>query len=257
MHAMASFEELVEEALLAPIEGWDFSWLDGRATEERPPWGYSGSAAQRAQHVASLLDLQTGGGELLSALPALAPFTVATEGWGPNVTRAAARLRDRNVSVVEADDRALPFGDGSFELVLSRHPVHTWWTEVARVLEPGGRFLSQQVGPASMAEVTEFFMGPRGATSSRQPEMTARAAEAAGLRVEDLRSARLKATFSDVGAVVYFLRLVVWIVPDFAVERYRDRLVALHDEIQANGPFVAHATRFLIEATKAPRRGAS
>jgi SAM-dependent methyltransferase len=257
MHAVASFEELVEEGLLAPIEGWDFSWLDRRATEERPPWGYSGVAAQRAQNAASLLDLQTGGGELLSALPALPPSTVATEGWRPNATRAAARLLERHVPVVQCDDRELPFCDRSFELVLSRHPVATWWNEVARVLTPGGRYLSQQVGPASMAELTEFLMGPQRATSSRRPENAARAAEAAGLHVEDLQSARLRATFSDVGAIVYFLRLVIWIVPDFTVAKYHDRLMALHERIEADGPFVAHATRFLIEATKHQRRGVS
>ena len=56
--------------------------------------------------------------------------------------------------------------------------------------------------------------------------------------------------FDDIGAVVYFLRLVIWIVPGFTVERYRDRLRALHEQIQRDGPFVAHASRFLIEATK-------
>src|SRR5438105_10290261 len=34
-----SFEELVDEAAAVSVEGWDFSWLDGRATEERPSWG--------------------------------------------------------------------------------------------------------------------------------------------------------------------------------------------------------------------------
>lgn len=35
-----SFTELVTEAAAEPIDGWDFSWLDGRATEERPSWGF-------------------------------------------------------------------------------------------------------------------------------------------------------------------------------------------------------------------------
>jgi len=35
-----TFEELIEEASEVDVAGWDFSWLDGRATEERPPWGY-------------------------------------------------------------------------------------------------------------------------------------------------------------------------------------------------------------------------
>ena len=35
-----SFDDLIAEAVAANVAGWDFSWLDGRATEERPSWGY-------------------------------------------------------------------------------------------------------------------------------------------------------------------------------------------------------------------------
>jgi hypothetical protein len=50
--------------------------------------------------------------------------------------------------------------------------------------------------------------------------------------------------------VIYFLRKVVWTVPDFSVDRYRERLRELHERIEADGPFVAHATRLLVEARK-------
>jgi hypothetical protein len=56
--------------------------------------------------------------------------------------------------------------------------------------------------------------------------------------------------FFDVGAMVYFLRKVIWFVPDFTVAKYHDRLRALHDQIQAEGSFVAWSRRFLIEARK-------
>jgi hypothetical protein len=65
-----------------------------------------------------------------------------------------------------------------------------------------------------------------------------------------LRLERLRAEFFDVGAVIYFLRKVVWTVPDFTVERYRERLHELHERIEFDGPFVAHATRLLVEARK-------
>ncbi|HZC93833.1 MAG TPA: SAM-dependent methyltransferase, partial [Mycobacterium sp.] len=58
------------------------------------------------------------------------------------------------------------------------------------------------------------------------------------------------AEFFDIGAVIYFLRKVIWTVPDFSVDRYRERLREMHDQIEANGPFVAHATRLLVEARK-------
>jgi SAM-dependent methyltransferase len=254
-----SFEELVTEAESAPIEGWDFSWLDGRASEERPSWRYSELVLQRLKRASAMLDVQSGGGEMLGHLRRLPPLMVATEGWAPNVAVAARRLRPRGAYVIAAPDDcpAPPFADATFDLVTSRHPIVTWWEEIARVLRPGGRFLSQQVGPGSVGELTDFIMGPQPVTSERRPELARAAAESAGLRVEDLRHERLRTVFYDVGAVVYFLRLVIWIVPGFSVERYRDRLRDLHEHIQQNGPFVAHATRFLIEAGKPPAMDSS
>lgn len=49
---------------------------------------------------------------------------------------------------------------------------------------------------------------------------------------------------------MHFLRKVIWIVPDFTVDGYREQLADPHEYIGRNGPFVAHAQRFLIEARK-------
>ena len=38
---MIGYEELVAEGAAVPLQGYDFSWFEGRATEERPPWGYA------------------------------------------------------------------------------------------------------------------------------------------------------------------------------------------------------------------------
>ena len=50
--------------------------------------------------------------------------------------------------------------------------------------------------------------------------------------------------------MIYFLRKVIWMVPGFTVAEYREQLRALHDRIESEGPFIAYATRFLIEARK-------
>jgi len=68
--------------------------------------------------------------------------------------------------------------------------------------------------------------------------------------VTDLREQALRTVFNDVGAVVYFLRKVLWTVPGFSVARYRPQLRRLHEKVQSDGPFVAHAQRVLIEARK-------
>jgi hypothetical protein len=58
---MRSFDDLVREAASGDVTGWDFGWLDGRATEERPPWGYARLLAERLARVRSALDFDTGG----------------------------------------------------------------------------------------------------------------------------------------------------------------------------------------------------
>ena len=250
----ATFDELVAEAEAAPVDGWDFSWLDGRATEERPSWGYQRLMGERMARADAALDLQTGGGEVLAGVPVLPRLTVATEAWAPNVARAAARLGPRGVNVVhDRDGPALPFAGAAFDLVVSRHPVVTWWGEVARVLRPGGAYLSQQVGPASVYELVEYFLGPQPpeVRGRRDPARARAAAEAAGLEVVDLRAESLRVEFFDVGAVVWFLRKVIWMVPGFTVAAYRGPLRELHDRIVTEGPYVAHSTRFLIEARRA------
>ncbi|MER6567044.1 class I SAM-dependent methyltransferase [Streptomyces sp. NPDC001093] len=248
-----TFEDLVAEAESVSVEGWDFSWLDGRASEERPSWGYQRTMGERMAHASAALDIQTGGGEVLAGVPTLPLLTVATESWPPNIAKATKLLRPRGVAVVvDEDEPPLPFADEAFDLVVSRHPVTTWWQEIARVLQHGGTYLSQQVGPASVFELVEYFLGPQPpeVRRKRHPDDARAAAETAGLEVIDLRSESLRTEFFDVGAVIYFLRKVIWMVPGFTVDQYRDRLRQLHDRIQTDGPFVAHTTRFLIEARK-------
>ncbi|MFF7336224.1 class I SAM-dependent methyltransferase [Streptomyces sp. NPDC008163] len=247
------FDALVAEADRVSVDGWDFSWLDGRATEQRPSWGYARAMGERMGRARAALDVQTGGGEVLASAPELPPLAVATESWAPNIARATALLHPLGVAVVaDEDEPPLPFGDGAFDLVVSRHPVTTWWQEIARVLAPGGTYFSQQVGPASVFELVEYFLGPQPpeVRDARDPERARADAEAAGLEVVDLRAERLRTEFFDIGAVVYFLRKVIWMVPGFTVDAYRPQLAALHHRMETEGPFVAHTTRFLIEARK-------
>ncbi len=252
---MKSFDELVAEGAAVPLQGWDFSWFEGRATEERPPWGYARLMGERMGAVASALDVETGGGEVLATVPRPPALLVATESWPPNVRVARDRLRARGAHVVAvADAPTLPFVAGTFELVVSRHPVVVLWDEVARVLRPGGTYLAQQIGAGTNRELTEFMMGPQPANESRSPERARAGAEAAGLEVVDLRACARRVEFFDVGAVVHFLRKVHWTVPDFTPEKYEDRLRQLHEQIEVEGVFVSTAQRVLVEARKPARR---
>ncbi len=246
------FDALLAEADAAPVDGWDFSWLQGRATEARPSWGYQRSMSELLAGATAALDIQTGGGEVLAGATVFPPTMAATESWPPNLDRATRLLGPRGVVVVaDPDEPPLPFADAAFDLVLSRHPATVWWDEIARVLRPGGTYFAQHVGPASVFELAEFFLGPQPqARRARDPDAECAAARAAGLDIVQLRAERLPMEFFDIGAVVYFLRKVIWIVPGFTVAAHREMLSALHRQIQADGSFVAHSSRHLIEARK-------
>lgn len=244
---MGTFEELVAEGAAVPLEGWDFSWFEGRATEERPPWGYAGLIASRLAAVSSALDLQTGGGEVTASAPVKPPLLAATESWPPNAVVASRNLP----LVVQApDDGPLPFRSSSFDLVISRHPVVTPWQEIARVLRSGGTYFSQQIGAGTNSGLTDFMMGPQPVSEARSTSVARADAEAAGLEVLRLEPVELRVAFFDVGAVVHFLRKVLWTVPGFTVEGYRDRLLAMHEHIREHGEFACTSTRFLVEARK-------
>jgi SAM-dependent methyltransferase len=246
-----TFEELVAEGATAPIEGWDFSWFDGRATEERPDWGYARMMGERMAAAHAALDIETGGGEVLATVERPPRLLVATESWPPNVALGHRRLHPLGAHVVAvADAPTLPFVDGAFDLVVSRHPVVVLWDEIVRVLAPGGTYLSQQIGAGTNRELTDFLMGPQPVNQSRSPERTRAAAEAAGLEVVELRSSALRVEFFDIGAVVHFLRKVHWTVPGFTTEGYIDGLRALHEQIEREGVFVSTAQRMLVEARR-------
>ena len=247
-----TFDELVDEASTVDISGWDFSWLTGRATEERPSWGYQRLLADRLATASAALDIQTGGGEVLDGIKRFPPTMAATESWPANLMLATSRLHPRGVVVVsDPDEPPLPFGDAAFDLVSSRHPATVWWGEISRVLRPGGSYFAQHVGANSNAELYEFFLGPHAESSDvRHPEVQSDAARDAGLEIVELRSERLRVEFFDIGAVVYFLRKVIWTVPGFAVAQYREALHDLHGQIMDNGSFVSHSSRVLVELRK-------
>ena len=234
-----------------PVAGWDFSWFDGRASEQRPSWRYAELMGRRMAEATAAADLQTGGGEVLAGIPRAPATLCATESWPPNLVIAQGMLAPLGGRVVRADDdQPLPFRSESFDLVVSRHPTVVLWDEIARVLRPGGRYLSQQIGIGSNRELYEFFLGPQPHPDGDGTERALRELTPAGLLAADVRHESLEVRLHDIAAVIVFLRKVIWTVPDFSVRRYRARLADLHSQIRRTGPFVSHAQRVLVEARK-------
>ncbi len=242
---------LLDEAADAPVTGWDFSWADGRITASPLPWDYTALAGEALRAASVALDTGTGGGEFLARFPDLPDRMVATESWPPNVPVAARRLAPRGVPVIhcagapdnpfQTDDAAagLPFRDAVFDLVLNRHESFVA-AEVARVLAPGGLFLTQQAG--SGPDQLHALLGLR---PPRRPafdlDLLVGQVVRAGLRVESALVGAETVRFADVGALAWYLRMVPWAVPGFDITVHRPAL-----ESAAAKDLVVYQERFLL-----------
>jgi SAM-dependent methyltransferase len=243
---MGDFDSLVTAASEEPLHGWDFGWLDGRAVTTEPSWHYAELAAELLRDGGPVLDIDTGGGELLAMLAPPAGRTWTVEGWPPNVPVAADRLAPLGVEVVGTE--GLPFADKSFSLVLNRHGRFDA-AGIARVLADGGTVLTQQVGSDDCVDLNHALGAP--VTDRRwNLGVATEALTAAGLDIVDAREEWPLLTFHDIGAVVYQLRMVPWQAPGFTAARYDQALRRLHARIEAEGPFAVRTYRFLVRAVK-------
>jgi SAM-dependent methyltransferase len=237
-----------------PVRGWDFSSFGGRIEEEPLPWSYDDLAREALDGASSVLDLGTGGGELLLSLrDALPEDVVATEGWETNVPVARAALAPIGVDVVAFDTgsgTAMPFPDERFEVVLSRHEAYDA-REVARVLTPGGRLLTQQVEAGDLADLVAVLGGPPAHPDPTLAHERA-AAEAAGLEVDLAEEWSGAVRFSDVDTLVGYLAKIPWAVEGFSVATHAAVLLRLHRD---STPLGFTQRRFVLGAHR-PRRPA-
>jgi len=123
-------------------------------------------------------------------------------------------------------------------------------SEVFRILQPGGSFLTQQVGGAHNQRLNQLLGAPPGYDLRWDLAFAARQLEAAGFLIQDRREAFPQTIFTDVGALVYYLKAVPWQIPGFSIDSYRDRLHAIHQRIQADGPLRIQRHFFYLAAVK-------
>lgn len=246
-----SFETLVKEALAQEFSGWDFSWMRRRYFESEPYWDYRELVMDRIKNISSMLDMGTGGGEFLASLPGLPLVTYATEGYPPNIPIATRRLQPLGVKVVAVEDENnLQLPDLMFDLVINRHEYYDP-AEIMRILKPGGIFLTQQVGPRNCVELNQYLGAPIDANVVHwKLDQEIGALEQAGFTLLQSNEQILESNFFDIGAVVFYLKVIEWQIEGFSVEKYEARLREMHQLIEKQGAFYASEHRFLIEAQK-------
>jgi SAM-dependent methyltransferase len=254
--------EAIDEAYAAPLEGWDFLWLEGHAHEVPPPWNFGRLVGEAARGVTRILDIDTGGGEFLAPHAPRRGFVVATEGYAPNVGVAARTLARVGIPLVQTESApdnvdqdstdpgsSLPFTAGAFDLVIDRHSSY-WPAEIRRVLRPGGRFLTQQLSEAGPSgEAWENLFGRRTKSATFDLAFAVEQLGATGFEIVRAEEADTPIVFADLAGVVYYLRLVPWAVDGFDPAKDGDVLERIADRIAVEGELRIRGSCMLIDAS--------
>jgi hypothetical protein len=72
----------------------------------------------------------------------------------------------------------------------------------------------------------------------------------AEMAIDDVQEWSGRLSFTDVGAVVYYLKAVPWLVQGFSVETHLSHLLALQQRLESGDGLDFVARKYLIEAHK-------
>ena len=240
------------EEQIAHIHGWDFSHIDGRYMEGVDfPWDYRQVIEQYKTPKMKLLDIDTGGGEFLLSLGHPYENTAATENYPPNVKLCKETLLPLGIDFRQADGNGeLPYPENSFDMVIDRHgDINP--KEIHRVLKPGGVFVSQQVGAENDRELVELLCGNVPMPFPEQyADKTGEKFRSVGFAILRQEECFRPIRFYDVGALVWFARIIQWEFPDFSVDTHLQKLYNAQHILEETGSVEGRTHRFLLVAQK-------
>ena len=240
------------EEEIAYIHGWDFSHIDDRYTEQVDfPWDYRATIETYRKPEMRLLDMDTGGGEFLLSLHHPHENTAASENYPPNVALCAEILLPLGIDFRAGNaDEVLPFEDNRFDLIINRHGSFNP-EDIYRMLKPGGLFITQQVGADNDRELVELLCGNVEKPFSEQYlQVAAEKFVRAGFKILESGECFRPIRFFDVGALVWFARIIQWEFPDFSVDTHLDRLLAAQRILEERGSLDGSTHRFMLVAQK-------
>ncbi len=231
--------------------GWDFSRLQVETRGEA--WDFSREVLQRCQPTALMLDIGTGGGEAVLQYASQTLLLIGIDHSVAMIEKAKENLVSsphRNVRFFHMDSFALVFPNEFFDLVTSRHAPFDPW-EVARVLKPGGVFLSQQVSEHDKYKLKNAFGRGQcyGDEDGVLRDSYLRELQAAGLAVE-VREYDAEEYYQSVQDLLFLLSHTP-IIPAFG--ECADDFKRLHTYVKKNQTeqgIRTNAKRFLLIGTK-------
>lgn len=233
----------------AAFSGWNFSRLDGRWDEENLPWDYKNIIHKYLKPEDALLDMGTGGGEFLLSLKHPFNKTSVTEMWEPNFKLCMQKLSPLGINLQKVvNDNNLPFPNKSFDLIINRHESFSI-KEVKRILKPGGIFITQQVGAENNKILSEKLVKDF-KTQYRDNNLKDKVQEFQNslFEIEYKKEFFPYLRFYDVGALVYFAKIIEWEFPGFTVDNSLNQLYKLHKELDEKSYIESLEHRFILVA---------
>lgn len=241
-----------QEEEIAHMKGWDFSHIYGRYEEEGDlPWDYKDIVQEYLTPEKQILDYDTGGGEFLLSLGHPYHNTAATEGYPPNVELCMETLLPLGIDIRECSNPSqIPFSNEKFDLVINRHGNYDA-KEIHRLLRKDGIVITQQVGGKNDRDLVEMVLPD---TPVPFPHLNLREQkrvfEEAGFQILRAEEAFRPIRFFDIGAFVWFARIIEWEFPDFSVDQCFDKLIKMQEKLEQDGVIEGTIHRFLIVARK-------
>lgn len=236
------------------MHGWDFDHLAGRWQTETLPWDYKTLVRERLRPDAQWLDIDTGGGELMSQFEHRPDLTAVTEGWQPNIDLLRQTLVPTGVTLYpDSAEQLTAVPNATFDMVTNSHgamPI----ARIGEVFKPGGWFVTQQVGATNNYSLSRFFDERyQSAYPDNHLLTVVTRMQAAGFEILRADQAFVKMSFRDIGAIVYYATVIPWEFPNFDVTRILPKLHQLQALLAVNGQITTFEDRFVIVAHKPNR----
>lgn len=193
-YSRRELEEIVGE--VRARRGWDFSDLN--VCRQPVPWDYRDVVLGYLRPADSVLDIGTGGGEVLRGFAAW-----FGEGLGIDIDPEMVRLASGqagpgNVSFRVGSHR-LESVSGTFDMVLDRQAPFDL-DAIAKRLRPGGYFITQQVGERNIACVKAALGQPPGPSPVSPGQIAA-----SGLRPLAFAEYDVEYVVEDIESLVFWL----------------------------------------------------
>lgn len=247
----SKLKELCKKEEQATFKGWDFSHLDNRWEREELPWSYEDILKKYLRPDLKLLDMGTGGGEFLLSLNHPYSNTAVTEMWSPNVEICRDKLEPLGIEVKQVfKDSELPFASNVFDIIINRHASFDI-KEVQRILKPDGVFITQQVGGKNNEVLSKVLIKD----NKRLYEDNTFDKNLISLRNNSFEVIYANEyfpylRFKDIGAIVYYAKVIQWEFPNFSVESCFEELCKLNEHLCTKGYAESLEHRYILVGIK-------